>query len=123
MDLASDFSDDHDLNNNGQTKPKNVTDQYPSSRKRVPPRTPYALFNKEPTPVSSDAEVRALLARAALEKETKLLAFLNDPEKSIKVFLSSYMRKEGLIWHVSLSLHFSSSTNIWHVLHPGHLPS
>ena len=107
MDLASDFSGDHDFNNNGQTKPTNVTYQYPSSQpqsKRVPPRTPYALYNKEPTPVSSDAEVRALLARAALEKETKLLTFLNDPEKSIKVFLSSYIRKEGLIWHVSLSL-------------------
>jgi len=98
--------DDEPLANISQTK---RADQHPQQqqqppsqppRKRVPPRTPYALFNKVPIPVSSDAEVHALLARAALEKETKLLAFLNDPEKSVKVFLSSYMRKEGLIWHV-----------------------
>jgi hypothetical protein len=76
------------------------TDEQRPLRKRIPPRTPYGLFNKDPIPVSSDAEVRALIAHAAVEKERKLLVFLNDPEKSVKVLLSSYMRKEGLIWHV-----------------------
>jgi hypothetical protein len=33
--------------------------------------------------------------------EDKLNAFLNDPEQTIKVFLSSHMRKQGLIWCVS----------------------
>ena len=102
MDLASDFDDDF-IANISQTKP--TDEQYPQRpvqlpRKRIPPRTPYEFFNKDPISVSSDAEVHALLARAAVEKESRLLAFLNDPEKSIKVFLSSYMRKEGLIWHV-----------------------
>lgn len=108
MDLASDFDDDDEFVpniNTSQTRPTNESEysqqrppQHP--RKRFPLRTPYELFNKDPIPVSSDAEVHALLARAAVEKETKLLAFLSDPEKSVKVFLSSYMRKEGLIWHV-----------------------
>jgi hypothetical protein len=104
MDLASDFDDDDEFIPN-QTRPTNESEQNPQrplepSRKRFPLRTPYELYNKDPIPVSSDAEVHALLARAAVEKETRVLAFLNDPEKSVKVFLSSYMRKEGLIWHV-----------------------
>jgi hypothetical protein len=33
-------------------------------------------------------------------KEDKLEAFLNDPEHATKVFLSSHMRKQGLIWYV-----------------------
>ena len=114
IDLASDSElEDEFIANINQTKrtndnagqcPQNPPPPFPP-RKRIPPRTPYALFNKDPIPVSSDAEVHALLARASVEKETKLLTFLNDPEKSVKVFLSSYMRKEGLIWYVlSLSL-------------------
>jgi hypothetical protein len=107
MDPASDFDnddDDDEFNANiSQTRPTNESEQYPQRplpRKRFPNRTPYELYNKDPIPVSSDAEVHALLGRAAVEKETKLLAFLSDPEKSVKVFLSSYMRKEGLIWYV-----------------------
>ena len=113
MDLASDFDDDDEfIANISKTRPTNESEQYPQHppqppRKRFPLRTPYELYNKDPIPVSSDAEVHALLARAAVEKESKLLAFLSDPEKSVKVFLSSYMRKEGLIWHVlSLSYFF-----------------
>lgn len=34
-------------------------------------------------------------------QEDKLNAFLNDPEQTIKIFLSSHMRKQGLIWYVS----------------------
>lgn len=105
LDLASDFSD-HDELTTANIKLTEPNSHFSSSsqppRKRVTPRAPYELYNKDPIPVSSDAEVRALLARAALRKEAKLLAFLNDPEKSVKVFLSSYMRREGLIWHVFL---------------------
>ena len=120
MELASDFDDDDDDEfnaDNSQTRPANESEQYPQRplqppRKRFPLRTPYELYNKDPILVNSDAEVHALLARAAVEKETKLLAFLSDPEKSIKIFLSSYMRKEGLIWHVlSLSLSYFFSNN------------
>lgn len=31
-------------------------------------------------------------------KEERLAEFLNDPERSVQVFLSSYMREQGLIW-------------------------
>jgi hypothetical protein len=31
-------------------------------------------------------------------REEKLIAFLNDPEKSTMIFLSSYMREQGMIW-------------------------
>ena len=107
-DLASDFEDEDNEDDDefiANIRPTNESEQYPQHppqrpRKRVPNRTPYELYNKDPIPVSSDAEVHALLARAAVEKETKLLAFLNDPEKSVKIFLSSYVRKEGLIWYV-----------------------
>lgn len=108
LDFTYDFEDEDDdeftANNISQTRPTNESAQRPPQppRKWIPLRAPYELFNKDPIPVSSDAEVQALLARAAVQKETKLLAFLSDPEKSVKVFLSSYMRKEGLIWHVAL---------------------
>ena len=126
MDLASDFDDDDDEFIPNQTRSTNESDQNSQRplqppRKRFPLRTPYELYNKEPIPVSSDGEVHALLARAAVERETKLLAFLNDPEKSVKVFLSSYMRKEGLIWHVlSLSYFFSIIKITSNILHSGH---
>lgn len=32
------------------------------------------------------------------QREEKLIVFLNDPEKSVTIFLSSYMREQGLIW-------------------------
>ena len=124
VDLASDFDDDDDefISNISQTRPTDKSQRPPHPpRRRFPLRTPYELFNKDPVPVSSDAEVHALLARAAVKKETKLLAFLSDPEKSVKVFLSSYMRKEGLIWHV-LSL-FSIIKLTPNILRSGHPPS
>lgn len=31
-------------------------------------------------------------------REDRLIAFLNDPEKVVQIFLSSYMREKGLIW-------------------------
>lgn len=31
-------------------------------------------------------------------RDEKLMAFLDDPVKSMQIFLSSYMREKGLIW-------------------------
>ena len=45
----------------------------PGRQKRIPPRTPYALYNLVPIPVSSDVEVRKLLALATARRETRLL--------------------------------------------------
>ena len=35
--------------------------------------------------------------------EERLLVFLNDPEKSTRIFLTDYMREHGLIWYVFAS--------------------
>ena len=35
--------------------------------------------------------------------EQKLKAFFNDPEKSIKIFMSSYSRSMGYIWYQTFS--------------------
>ncbi|KAF8956687.1 hypothetical protein BDZ97DRAFT_1850031 [Flammula alnicola] len=69
-----------------------------SKPKRIPPRTPYALYNIDPIPVSSDAHVRKLLALALARRESKLLRFLSDVDHSTRVFLSWYLRYEGLVW-------------------------
>ncbi|KAG6919776.1 hypothetical protein DXG01_001615 [Tephrocybe rancida] len=70
--------------------------------KRPPPRVrarpPYALYGMEPTPVASDEEVKALLNSENVRREEQMVDFLNDPELKLKVFLSSYIRKQGLIW-------------------------
>lgn len=58
------------------------------------------MYGKDPIPVGSDAEVRDLLDEENARKEEKVVTFLNDPEESIRIFLSSYMRKQGLIWLV-----------------------
>ena len=39
-----------------------------------------------------------------LTNTEKLRAFFQDPEKSIRIFLSSYARQMGLIWCVLSSL-------------------
>lgn len=34
-------------------------------------------------------------------REEMISVFLSDPEKSVRIFLSSYMREHGLIWYVT----------------------
>jgi hypothetical protein len=51
-------------------------------------------------------------------REDKLNAFLNDPEQMIKIFLSSHMRKQGLIWYV-FACHGSASPSICSIYLPG----
>ncbi|KAF5388292.1 hypothetical protein D9615_000822 [Tricholomella constricta] len=65
---------------------------------RARARPPYALYGVEPIPVGSDEEVKALLNGENARREEQMVEFLNDPELKIKIFLSSYMRKQGLIW-------------------------
>lgn len=66
--------------------------------KRFHVRPPYALYGATPVQVDSDAAVQRLLEDEKGRKEERLLSFLNNPENSVKVFLSSYMRSQGLIW-------------------------
>lgn len=42
------------------------------------------------------------------EKDTKMNAFFDDPEKNIKIFFSSYFRDRGLLWCVIHSVKASS---------------
>ena len=44
---------------------------------------------------------QALKSDMEEQREEKLIVFLTDPEKSIAIFLSSYMREQGLVWFVS----------------------
>ena len=37
-------------------------------------------------------------------REEKITIFLSDPEKAVRIFLSSFMREHGLIWYVKFSL-------------------
>lgn len=68
------------------------------SRKR--PRPPYANFGAEIPELTSQEGVDELRDEETMRKEEKLNAFLNDPETMMKIFLSSYIRKQGLIWLV-----------------------
>jgi len=45
-----------------------------------------------------EAAIAKKKADAEEFREEKLIAFLNDPEKSTMIFLSSYMREQGMIW-------------------------
>jgi len=98
---TSDSDDDYsdtDTRNVYQT-PQDEPPRRPFKRFQV--RPPYALYGATPVQVDSDAAVQRLLEDEKGRKEERLLSFLNDPEKSVKVFLSSYVRSQGLIWCVS----------------------
>ena len=68
-------------------------------QQRPRPRPPYSTYGASPIPVGSDEEVKDLLNEENAHKEEKVVTFLNDPEKQLKIFLSSYMRNQGLIWY------------------------
>jgi hypothetical protein len=94
---TSDSDDDY-----SDSDTRNVYQDEPPRRpfKRFHVRPPYALYGATPVQVDSDVAVQRLLEDEKGRKEERLLSFLNDPEKSVKVFLSSYMRSQGLIWCV-----------------------
>ena len=62
---------------------------------------PYAVWG-EPTKVSSDEEVQALIAGAKRRKVEKLDAFLADPAHGTAVFLSSHMIDQAFIYYKHL---------------------
>ncbi|KAG6836029.1 hypothetical protein H0H93_012174, partial [Arthromyces matolae] len=101
--------DDDDASDDGEFENKQpVVDAYtqrnndgrrpPPPHPRVRARPPYALYGVEPTPVGSDQEVKDLLNAENARREEEMNEFLFNPEFRIKVFLSSYIRKQGLIW-------------------------
>ncbi|PFH50420.1 hypothetical protein AMATHDRAFT_61135 [Amanita thiersii Skay4041] len=63
------------------------------------PIIPEESLPKDPTPSLTTAQPDPDLEEdEQLRNSQRLQAFLNNPETVIKMFLSSYMRKEGLIW-------------------------
>ena len=112
VDVDDDMESEHDFfdispPSSPLAKPSKLPDeqsQYQSSYdqphkfKRLPPRTPYFFHNATPARVSSDEQVLKLLRLSTLRKENKLLSFLAAPDTSIKIFLSWYIRTEGLVW-------------------------
>lgn len=51
-----------------------------------------------------EEEESAAIEEEKIRKDDRILAFLADPETAVKMFLSSYMRKEGLIWYTLASI-------------------
>lgn len=65
-----------------------------------PVRPPYAYYNTVPVNLDSDEAVQALLELDKLNRGEHLIDFLADPEKGIRVFLSSYSRDQSFLWLV-----------------------
>jgi len=58
-----------------------------------------------PDPVTGLIDVKKIQVPAPVKPnqptvEQKLKAFFDDPEKSIKIFMSSYSRSKGYIWYL-----------------------
>ncbi|KAK7008384.1 hypothetical protein R3P38DRAFT_3590234 [Favolaschia claudopus] len=66
--------------------------------KRLRPRAPYDLYGKSPNLVENNDEIQELLSQARAAKDDKVVKFLNDPARGVRVFLSSYMIYQGLIY-------------------------
>ncbi|KAJ8071972.1 hypothetical protein PM082_001948 [Marasmius tenuissimus] len=70
------------------------------TKKRPRPHEPYGKDGKQlgrrPAIVENDDQIKDLIQNAKEEKDDKLVAFLNDPETRVKIYLSSYFRCQGL---------------------------
>lgn len=73
-------------------------DARPPPRKRIPPRTPYALHNIVPVALSSASQVKTLLSIASLRKYQKLETFIYSPDTSLRIFFSWYLHHQGFIF-------------------------
>jgi hypothetical protein len=73
-------------------------EQTRNPQKRLRPRPPYALYGKDPVPVDGPEDIQDLRAAEQGRREEEMVEFLNNPSERTKVFLSSYLRKQGLAW-------------------------
>lgn len=102
-DVEDDFDDDEDL---FSPDPKKITrrvemgterGERSSYQKKNPrPRPPYENYDKPPVEVKSQQEIDQLLQESRDRKADRLDEFLNNPKERVQVYLSSYMRKQGL---------------------------
>jgi hypothetical protein len=95
QDASPDIDDDGDSPSDIQTNKEDTSGQVPSSKNRV--RTAYSVELDDDDDDDEDT-FRAPKTETEEQREEKLVIFLNDPEKSVTIFLSSYMREQGLIW-------------------------
>lgn len=102
-DVEDDFDDDEDL---FSPDPKEITRRVEMStergerssyqKKNPRPRPPYENYDKPPVAVKSQQEIDQLLQESRERKADRLNEFLNNPKERVQVYLSSYMRKQGL---------------------------
>ncbi|KAG0698703.1 hypothetical protein DFH29DRAFT_940358 [Suillus ampliporus] len=91
---ADDDDDDSIGPSNDQINAEDTSGQVPPSEDHV--QSAYSVELDD-----HDDDEGALQARKSdleEQREEKLVVFLNDPEKSVTIFLSSHMREQGLIW-------------------------
>lgn len=100
-DIDDDDDDDGDNSSNIQTNTEDIPGQVPSSKSHAPSAYSVELGDADNDDDDEDT-FRAPKTDTEEQREEKLLVFLNNPEKSVTIFLSSYMREQGLIWSVSL---------------------
>ncbi|KAJ7654916.1 hypothetical protein B0H17DRAFT_1338146 [Mycena rosella] len=85
----------------GESDAENAKSVNPGEKRfplRPRPRAPYELYGKEPVPVEDNDDIRGLLDAARATKDDRLVDFLSDPARGIQMFLSSYMKNQGLAW-------------------------
>ncbi|KAF7352129.1 hypothetical protein MVEN_01176000 [Mycena venus] len=99
-DAGAEVSDD-EFDDDEDSGSKSVNQGGPGERRhpaRLRPRAPYDLYGKAPVIVEDNDDIRKLLDGARAEKEDKVVEFLNNPARSIQIFLSSYMNRQGFVY-------------------------
>lgn len=97
-----DVSDDDDVSGNPQSAASDAAPADGHPRPNNSDTDNVTAMDDDEVEDEEDDEVVRKRAEADEFREEKLIAFLNDPEKSTMVFLSSYMREQGLIWWVDI---------------------
>ena len=61
---------------------------------------PMEILSRQEANILTESELRSRLATntAAAKNEARIIRFFQDPESSIRVFMSSYSRVMGFIW-------------------------
>ncbi|KAG1877423.1 hypothetical protein F4604DRAFT_1757510 [Suillus subluteus] len=89
-----DDDDDDDGLSNIQINAEDTPGSVPSSKD--PARSAYSVELDDHD--DDEGTLQARKSDLEEQREEKLIVFLNDPEKSVTIFLSSHMREQGLIW-------------------------
>ncbi|KAG1844950.1 hypothetical protein DFJ58DRAFT_801710 [Suillus subalutaceus] len=89
-----DDDDDEDGLSNIQINAEDTPGSVPSSKD--PARSAYSVELDDHD--DDEGTLQARKSDLEEQREEKLIVFLNDPEKSVTIFLSSHMREQGLIW-------------------------